>query len=123
MVADLRFRGGIGKRGLMFVPYYGRSRAFIANYSSWREYHREGRIAEIAASLLSHETLHIAINQFSFTASANLDNLFGRSNSWERYLHGLGDLDMVHRRASMAKCARKKSATKRKRSTLARRTS
>lgn len=93
MVADLRFKGGIGKRGLMFVPYYGHSRAFIANYSSWREYHREGRIAEVAASLLSHETLHIAINKFSLTASATLDNLFGKSNSWELYSHGLGDLD------------------------------
>lgn len=123
MVADLRFRGGIGKRGLMFVPYYGRTRAFIANYSSWREYHREGRIAEIATSLLSHETLHIAINRFSLTASANLDNLFGRSNSWERYAHGLGDLDMVNVRASMVKCARKKSSKRRRPATLARRTS
>jgi hypothetical protein len=25
-------------------------------------------------------------------ASAKLDNLFGRSNSWENYAHGLGDL-------------------------------
>jgi hypothetical protein len=96
MVADLRFRGGVGKRGLMFVPYYGHSRAFIANYSSWREYHKEGRIAEVAASLLSHETLHIAINKFSLTASATLDNLFGKSNSWERYSHGLGDFDNVN---------------------------
>lgn len=106
MVADLKFKGGVGKRGLMFVPYYGRSRAFIANYSSWRKYSREGKIAEVASSLLSHETLHIAINKFSLSASANLDNLFGRSNSWERYHHGLGDLDRVHRH-STGKYARK----------------
>ena len=93
MVADLRFRGGAGKRGLMFVPYYGTSRAFIANYSSWRAYAREGRIAEVATSLLSHESLHIAINRISLRASANLDNLFGRSDSWEDYRHGLGDLN------------------------------
>jgi hypothetical protein len=107
MVADLRLRGGMGKRGVMLVPYYSKSRAFIANYSSWRKYSREGRIAEIAAALLSHETLHIAINRFSLTASANLDNLFGRSNSWELYRHGLGDLDRVHRN-SAGKNARKR---------------
>jgi hypothetical protein len=90
----------------MFVPYYGRSRAFIANYSSWHEYRREGKIAEVAASLLSHETLHIAINRFSLAASANLDNLFGR-NCWELYRHGLGDLDRVHRN-SAGKYARKR---------------
>ena len=108
MVADLRLRGGVGKRGLMFVPYYGRSRAFIANYSSWREYSREGRIAEVASSLLSHETLHLAINRISLAASANLDNLFGRSNSWELYCHGLGDLDKVHPN-SQNKYARKRN--------------
>lgn len=83
----------MGKRGLMFVPYYGMTRAFIANYSSWREYARQGTIAEVATALLSHETLHIAINRFSLQASARLDNLFGRSNSWELYRHGLGELN------------------------------
>jgi len=107
MVADLKFRGSVGKRGLMFVPYYGMSRAFIANYSSWREYCQEGKIAEVAASLLSHETLHIAINRFSLAASANLDNLFGRSNSWELYYHGLGDFDRIHRN-SFGKCAKRR---------------
>jgi hypothetical protein len=29
-------------------------------------------------------------------ASAKLDNLFGRSNTWENYPHGLGDLDRVN---------------------------
>jgi hypothetical protein len=76
----------------MFVPYYGTKRVFIANYSSWREYAREGRIAEVASSLLSHESLHTAINQFSPRISAHLDNMFGRSDSWELYHHGLGDL-------------------------------
>lgn len=76
----------------MFVAYYGTSKVFIANYSSWRAYAREGRIAEVATSLLSHESLHIAINRFSLKASANLDNLFGRSDRWEDYRHGLGDL-------------------------------
>lgn len=113
LVADLKLQGGIGRRGLMFVPYYGKSRVFIANYSSWREYHREGVIAEVAASLLSHETLHIAINRFSLTASASLDNLFGRSNSWERYLHGLGDLEAAHQGHAVA--GRSKFAKKRKR--------
>lgn len=96
MVIDLRLKGGAGTTGLMFVPYYGRSpRAFIANYSSWKEYHRKGKIAEVATSLLSHETLHLTINKFSLTASERLDNLFGSSNNWERYLHGLGDFDKV----------------------------
>ena len=113
MVSDLRFKGGLGRRGLMFVPYYGQARAFIANYSSWKEYYREGRIAEVAASLLSHETLHIAINKFSLSASATLDNLFGRSNSWELYRHGLGDFDRIHCNAP----SNKKSAKKSKRRT------
>jgi hypothetical protein len=96
MVADLRLKGMVGKRGLMFVSYYGRSRAFIANYSSWQVYHNEGRIAEIASSLISHEALHLVINKFSLTASAKLDNLFGKSNTWENYPHGLGDFDRVN---------------------------
>jgi hypothetical protein len=29
------------------------------------------------------------------SASAELDNLFGRSNNWELYPHGLGDLDRL----------------------------
>jgi hypothetical protein len=93
MVVELRLKGMAGKRGLMFVPYYGRSRAFISNYRSWQEYYGEGRIAEIATSLISHETLHLTLNKLSFTTSAKLDNLFGRSNKWENYPHGLGDLD------------------------------
>jgi hypothetical protein len=114
LVSDLRLKGGLGKRGLMFVPYYGQARAFIANYSSWKEYYREGRIAEVAASLLSHETLHIAINKFSLSASATLDNLFGRSNSWELYHHGLGDFDRIHCNApSNKKSAKKKQKTRR----------
>ncbi len=96
MVADLRLKGMVGKRGLMFVTYYGRSRAFISNYSSWQEYHNEGRIAEIASSLISHEALHLVLNKFSLSASAKLDNLFGKSNTWENYPHGLGDLDRVN---------------------------
>ena len=93
MVIELGLKGMAGKRGLMFVPYYGRSRAFISNYRSWQEYYNEGRIAEIASSLLSHETLHLALNKFSCITSAKLDNLFGRSNTWENYPHGLGDFD------------------------------
>lgn len=93
MVVHLSLRGEPGKRGLMFVSYYGRSRAFIANYRSWKVYHSNGNIAEIASSLISHETLHLALNRFSLSASADLDNMFGRSNSWELYPHGLGDLD------------------------------
>ncbi|MFL6325996.1 MAG: hypothetical protein ACJ71I_00745 [Nitrososphaeraceae archaeon] len=91
----LGLKGAYGKRGLMFVPYYGRSRAFISNYRTWQEYCTEGRIAEIATSLISHETLHLTLNKFSFITSAKLDNLFGRSNKWEKYSHGLGDLDKV----------------------------
>jgi hypothetical protein len=107
-VADLRLKGRVGKRGLMFVPYYGRSRAFISNYRSWLQYHNEGKIAEIATSLISHEALHLVLNKFSLTASSKLDNLFGKSNSWEHYTHGLGDLDTVHKRSPV----RWKSATK-----------
>jgi hypothetical protein len=91
----LGLKGSYGKRGLMFVAYYGRSRAFISNYRSWQEYSNEGRIAEIATSLISHETLHLTLNKFSFITSAKLDNLFGRSNRWENYPHGLGDLDKI----------------------------
>ena len=94
LVVDFKFKGMVGKRGLMFVSYYGKSREFfISNYKSWHEYHTQGRIVEIATSLISHETLHLTINKFSLTASAKLDNLFGRSNSWEHYTHGLGDFD------------------------------
>jgi hypothetical protein len=95
MVVNLILKGMAGKRGLMFVTYYGKSRAFISNYCSWRQYDNQGIAAEIAASLLSHETLHLALNKFSLSASAELDNMFGRSNSWENYLHGLGDLDRI----------------------------
>ena len=96
MVVDLKFRGRVGTNGLMFVPYYARSpRAFIANYSSWREYSTQGKIAEVATSLLSHETLHLTINKFSMSASESLDNLFGRSDRWEMYHHGLGDFDKL----------------------------
>ncbi|HZB73251.1 MAG TPA: hypothetical protein VE378_00765 [Nitrososphaeraceae archaeon] len=95
MVIHLALRGEPGKRGLMFVSYYARSRAFISNYRSWKEYHSAGNIVEVASSLLSHETLHLAINKFSLSASAELDNLFGRSNNWELYPHGLGDLDRL----------------------------
>lgn len=114
----MRFRGGLGKRGLMFVPYYGMTRAFIANYSSWREYAREGRIAEVASSLLSHESLHIAINRVSLRASARLDNLFGRSDKWELYTHGLGDLNVIAGSVgpvfSQGKAAKKKKRRKKK---------
>ncbi|MEO9319275.1 MAG: hypothetical protein ABI361_01245 [Nitrososphaera sp.] len=117
MVRDLRLRGKSGTNGLMFVPYYGRApRVFIANYKSWREYHNEGRIAEVASSLLSHETLHLTLNKFSLTASERLDNLFGRSNNWEAYFHGLGDLDERYPRSpfrSKGKNARRSSARRR----------
>jgi hypothetical protein len=102
-VVDLALKGMAGKRGLMFVTYYGRSRAFISNYSTWRQYHSYGKIVEIASSLLSHESLHLTINKFSLSASAKLDNLFGRSNMWENYPHGLGDLDRF-KHACSAKC-------------------
>jgi hypothetical protein len=95
MVADLRLRGRIGRRGLMFVSYYGKSRAFIANYSSWREYDSKGKTAEVVSSIISHESIHLALNKFSVNASGKLDNLFGRSNSWEVYSHGLGDLNKI----------------------------
>lgn len=95
MVIDLSLKGKSGKRGLMFVSYYGRTRAFISNYKSWHEYQNQGKITEIAMSLISHETLHLTINKFSLSASAKLDNLFGRSSSWENYRHGLGDIDIA----------------------------
>lgn len=93
MVLDLKLKGASGRRGLMFVPYYGRSRAFIGNYKSWKEFNSNGRIAEIASSLLSHETLHLTLNKVYFTASEQLDELFGQSNDWEKYAHGLGELE------------------------------
>ena len=111
----LGLKGAYGKRGLMFVPYYGRSRAFISNYRSWQEYSTDGRIAEIASSLISHETLHLTLNKFSFITSAKLDNLFGRSNRWEEYPHGLGDLDKIRDSApTTCKNARKVSSKRRK---------
>jgi hypothetical protein len=39
----------------------------------------------------------LALNKFSVHASDKLDNLFGRSNSWEIYPHGLGDLNRVRK--------------------------
>jgi hypothetical protein len=95
MVADLRLRGMMGRRGLMFVSYYGKSRAFISNYRSWREYDSKGKTAEVASSIISHESIHLALNKFSVNASDKLDNLFGKSNSWEVYPHGLGDLNKI----------------------------
>jgi hypothetical protein len=116
MVIELSLKGMAGKRGLMFVPYYGRSRAFISNYRSWQQYYGEGRIAEIATSLISHETLHLTLNKFSFTTSAKLDNLFGRSSKWENYPHGLGDLDGIKDNPpTSCKSARKVSVKKKKR--------
>ncbi|HZO10900.1 MAG TPA: hypothetical protein VFB48_02170 [Nitrososphaeraceae archaeon] len=97
MVADLRLRGMMGRRGLMFVSYYGKSRAFISNYRSWREYDSVGKTAEVASSIISHESIHLALNKFSVNASDKLDNLFGRSNSWEVYSHGLGDLNKIRK--------------------------
>jgi hypothetical protein len=112
----LGLKGAYGKRGLMFVSYYGRSRAFISNYRSWQEYSTEGRIAEIASSLISHETLHLTLNKFSFITSAKLDNLFGRSNRWEKYPHGLGDLDKTRDSPpTISKSARKIDSNKKKR--------
>ena len=104
----------------MFVPYYGLTRAFIANYRSWREYARQGRIAEVASSLLSHESLHIALNRFSLSASAHLDNMFGRSDTWEVYRHGLGDLNTYGestRKTNFVIKSAKKNRKKKKKST------
>ena len=116
MVVHLSLKGMAGKRGLMFVSYYGRSRAFISNYSTWQQYHVKGKIVEIASSLLSHESLHLSLNKFSLSASAKLDNLFGRSNSWENYPHGLGGLDSVrHGGPTTFKNAQKMIKTKTRR--------
>jgi len=115
----LGLKGAYGKRGLMFVPYYGRSRAFISNYRTWQGYCTEGRIAEIATSLISHETLHLTLNKFSFITSAKLDNLFGRSNKWEIYPHGLGDLDKVRDSPpTIYKNARKVGSKRRRKRTI-----
>ena len=115
MVVDIRLKGMAGKRGLMFVPFCGRSRAFISNYRSWQAYYGEGWIAEIATSLISHETLHLTLNKLSFTTSGKLDNLFGRSNKWENYPHGLGDLDGIKDSPPTTyKSARKITAKKKK---------
>ena len=110
---DLTLKGMAGKRGLMFVSYYGRSRAFISNYRTWQQYHNYGKIVEIASSLLSHESLHLTLNKFSLSASAKLDNLFGRSNMWENYPHGLGDFDRIrHANPTPYKNAQKMSKIK-----------
>ena len=115
---DLTLKGRAGKRGLMFVSYYGRSRAFISNYRTWQQYHSYGKIVELASSLLSHESLHLTLNKFSLSASAKLDNLFGRSNMWENYPHGLGDFDRIrHANPTPYKNAQKitKNRTQRRR--------
>src|SRR5213594_2542208 len=92
LVVDLKLKGKGGRRGLMYVPYYGKSRAFISNYKTWQEYETRGKTHAIVTSIISHESIHLTLNKISFTASAKLDNLFGRSNSWEEYSHGLGDV-------------------------------
>ncbi|MDP9197223.1 MAG: hypothetical protein M3O24_01495 [Thermoproteota archaeon] len=51
-----------------------------------------GNSSAIATSIISHESIHLTLNKISLTASAKLDNLFGRSNSWENYSDGLGNL-------------------------------
>ena len=117
MVLDLKLKGVSGRRGLMFVSYYGRSRAFIGNYKSWKEFNSDGRIAEIASSLLSHESLHLTLNKIYFDASAQLDELFGQSNYWEKYTHGLGEfenlqIDRRYSSKSLGKRARKRNRKK-----------
>lgn len=117
MVLDLKLKGLSGRRGLMFVSYYGRSRAFVGNYRSWKEFNSDGRIAEVASSLLSHETLHLTLNKISFSASAQLDELFGQSNYWEKYTHGLGELEnmqshMLPTSKNAGKRARKRNRNK-----------
>jgi hypothetical protein len=115
LVIQLSLKGEPGKRGLMFVSYYARSRAFISNYRSWKEYYTTGNIVEVATSLLSHETLHLIINRFSLSASAQLDNLFGKSNNWELCPHGLGDFDRLSvSTSSSRKYAVKKSPDSKK---------
>lgn len=101
LVVDLKLNGKTGRTGLMYVPYYGRSRAFISNYKSWQEYESIGKTHAIVSSILSHETIHLTLNKISLTASAKLDNLFGRSNCWEDYSHGLGDLGTLRIRQAL----------------------
>jgi hypothetical protein len=112
MVTYLMLKGGPGNRGLMFVSYYGRSRAFISNYRSWKEYYSAGNIVPVASSLLSHETLHLTLNRFSLMASAELDNLFGKSNNWHQYPHGLGNLDKLSVDSSVIRKAGAKKSQK-----------
>jgi hypothetical protein len=115
LVVDLRLRGTVGKRGLMYVPYYGRSKAFISNYKSWKEYDTKGKTHAIVASIISHESIHLTLNKFSVTASAKLDNLFGKSNCWEDYSHGLGDFGNTTLRTSSAYNTQVKRARTKKR--------
>ena len=53
------------------------------------------KLLKLPLRYLSHESLHLTLNKFSLSASAKLDNLFGRSNTWENYPHGLGDFDRI----------------------------
>lgn len=115
LVVDLRLRGMVGKRGLMYVPYYGKSRAFISNYKSWKEYDTKGKTHAIVASIISHESIHLTLNKFSVTASAKLDNLFGNSNCWEDYSHGLGDLGNMVLRTNLTRNTQGKRARTKKR--------
>jgi hypothetical protein len=115
LVVDLRLRGTVGKRGLMYVPYYGQSKAFISNYKSWKEYDTKGKTHAIVASIISHESIHLTLNKFSVTASAKLDNLFGKSNCWEDYSHGLGDFGNTALRTSSAYNMQGKRARTKKR--------
>lgn len=108
MVIDLRLRGQVGRRGLMFVPYYGRYRAFISNYKLWKQYDIKGKAPLIATSIISHESIHLTLNKISLKASEKLDNLFGKSNRWERYSHGLGDLAELHPKSTSKRKKQKK---------------
>jgi hypothetical protein len=115
LVVDLRLRGMVGKRGLMYVPYYGQSKAFIANYKSWKEYDSMGKTHAIVASIISHESIHLTLNKFSVTASAKLDNLFGKSDCWEDYSHGLGDFgSTVLKTSSVCNTHGKRARTKKR---------
>lgn len=108
MVNDLRLRGQVGRQGLMYVLYYGKYRAFISNYKLWREYEMQGKTPLVATSIISHESIHLTLNKFSFKASEMLDNLFGKSNKWERYSHGLGDLNELYSKFTIKKKNHKK---------------
>jgi hypothetical protein len=87
----IRFASKKGQSALMYISPYGKKFVNISNFKEWRKYDKRGTVAETAVGLLSHESLHMALNKVSDRTSSKLDEFFGHCSYWDKYSHGLGN--------------------------------